>query len=150
MFVGLLRWQGRDIEDWPDQWWSTKIGALSKGSRTGKQKEAGRVDKEQLCPAKERELTFAEHILYAGHSRLLFHSILPKALFGRDRYLRLPAGEEEAQTVEPAQERTSKNVRCVLSCFSHVWLFVTPRMEAHQASLSLGFSRQGSLLVIER
>ena len=78
------------------------------------------MDKEQLCPAKERELTFAEHILYAGHSRLLFHSILLTALFGRDRYLRLPAGEEEAQTVEPAQERTSKNVSCVLSCFSHV------------------------------
>ena len=24
------------------------------------------MDKEQLCPAKERELTFAEHILYIG------------------------------------------------------------------------------------
>ena len=114
MFVGLLRWQGRDIEDWPDQWWSTKIGALSKGSRTGKQKEAGRVDKEQLCPAKERELTFAEHILYAGHSRLLFHSILPKALFGRDRYLRLPAGEEEAQSRPDISLQTSEGLMWTL------------------------------------
>ena len=31
---------------------------------------------------------------------------------------------------------------CVLSCFSHVWLFVTPWTTAHQAPLSLGFSRQ--------
>ena len=78
------------------------------------------MDKEQLCPAKERELTFAEHILYAGYSCLLLHSTLPTGLFGRDRYLRLPAGEQEAQIVEPAQERTSKNVRCVLSRFNHV------------------------------
>ena len=31
---------------------------------------------------------------------------------------------------------------CVLSCFSHVWLFVTPWTVAHQAPLSMGFSRQ--------
>ena len=31
---------------------------------------------------------------------------------------------------------------CVLSCFSHVQLFVTPWTEAHQAHLSMGFSRQ--------
>ena len=31
---------------------------------------------------------------------------------------------------------------CVLSCFSHVWLFVIPWTVAHQAPLSLGFSRQ--------
>ena len=31
---------------------------------------------------------------------------------------------------------------CVLSCFSCVWLFVTPWAVAHQAPLSLGFSRQ--------
>ena len=30
----------------------------------------------------------------------------------------------------------------LLSCFSHVWLCVTPWTAAHQASLSLGFSRQ--------
>ena len=31
---------------------------------------------------------------------------------------------------------------CVLSCFSHVWLFVTLWTVAHQAPLSMGFSRQ--------
>ena len=31
---------------------------------------------------------------------------------------------------------------CVQSCFSHVWLFVTPWTIAHQTPLSLGFSRQ--------
>ena len=30
----------------------------------------------------------------------------------------------------------------LLSRFSHVWLFVIPQMAAHQAPLSLGFSRQ--------
>ena len=31
---------------------------------------------------------------------------------------------------------------CVLSCFSHVQLFVAPRTAARQAPLSMGFSRQ--------
>ena len=31
---------------------------------------------------------------------------------------------------------------CVLSCFSHVQLFTTPQTVAHQAPLSMGFSRQ--------
>ena len=31
---------------------------------------------------------------------------------------------------------------CVLSCFSCVWLFMTPRTIGHQAPLSMGFSRQ--------
>ena len=31
----------------------------------------------------------------------------------------------------------------VLSCFSHVWLFASPWSVAHQASLSMGFCRQG-------
>ena len=30
---------------------------------------------------------------------------------------------------------------CVLSCFSHVQLFATPQTVAHQAPLSMGFSR---------
>ena len=30
----------------------------------------------------------------------------------------------------------------MLSCFSHVWLFATPWTVAHQAPLSMGFSRQ--------
>ena len=30
---------------------------------------------------------------------------------------------------------------CVLSCFSHVLLFATPRTVAHQAPVSMGFSR---------
>ena len=31
---------------------------------------------------------------------------------------------------------------CMLSSFSCVWLFATPRTVAHQAALSIGFSRQ--------
>ena len=31
---------------------------------------------------------------------------------------------------------------CVLSCFSHIWLFMTLCTVAHQAPLSMGFSRQ--------
>ena len=31
---------------------------------------------------------------------------------------------------------------CLPSCFSHVWLCVTPWTVAHQAPLSMGFSRQ--------
>ena len=31
---------------------------------------------------------------------------------------------------------------CMLICFSHVWLFATPWATAHQAPLSMGFSRQ--------
>ena len=31
---------------------------------------------------------------------------------------------------------------CVFRCFSHVWLFETPRTVAHQAPMSMGFSRQ--------
>ena len=31
---------------------------------------------------------------------------------------------------------------CILSSFSHVWLFVTPRTVAHQAPPSMEFSRQ--------
>ena len=29
---------------------------------------------------------------------------------------------------------------CMLSCFSHVWLFTTPQTVAHQAPLSMGFT----------
>ena len=37
----------------------------------------------------------------------------------------------------------SKNiVCCLLSCFNHAWLFVTPWTIAYQAPLSMGFSRQ--------
>ena len=32
---------------------------------------------------------------------------------------------------------------CMLNCFSHVWVFVTPWTVAHQAPLSVGFSCQG-------
>ena len=31
---------------------------------------------------------------------------------------------------------------CMLSCFSHIWLFATLWTAAHRASLSMGFSRQ--------
>ena len=33
-------------------------------------------------------------------------------------------------------------VRCVLSCFNHVWLHVIPWTVAHKVSLSIGFSKQ--------
>ena len=33
-------------------------------------------------------------------------------------------------------------LKCVLSCYSHVWLFATPWTVAHQAPLSMGVSRQ--------
>ena len=33
-------------------------------------------------------------------------------------------------------------LECVLSCFSRVWLFATLQTVAHQAPLSMGFSRQ--------
>ena len=38
----------------------------------------------------------------------------------------------------------SMGIRAMLlsSCFSHVWLFVTPWIVAHQAPLSMGFPRQ--------
>ena len=35
-----------------------------------------------------------------------------------------------------------RSFKSVLSCFTYVWLFVTPWTVAHQASLSMGFSRQ--------
>ena len=42
--------------------------------------------------------------------------------------------------VKPQHE--SAMLLLLLSRFSHVWLCVTPRTAAHQAPLSLGFSRQ--------
>ena len=36
----------------------------------------------------------------------------------------------------------SLKMRCVLSCFSHVWLFATPWTIPHQSPLSMEFSRQ--------
>jgi len=38
--------------------------------------------------------------------------------------------------------RLNNILLCVLSCFSHVWLFATPWTVAHQAPLAMGFSRQ--------
>ena len=46
---------------------------------------------------------------------------------------------------EISQERQilgDLNYACVLSCLRHVRLFVTPWTVAHQAPLSMGFSRQ--------
>ena len=39
-------------------------------------------------------------------------------------------------------KRRVLTLTCVLSCFSHVWLFATPRTVALQAPLSMGLSRQ--------
>ena len=41
-----------------------------------------------------------------------------------------------------SSDRTVPSDTCVLSRFSCVWLFVTPWTVAHQAPLSMGFSRQ--------
>ena len=43
------------------------------------------------------------------------------------------SGELEAKTLY---------IECMLSCFSHVQLFATPWTIAHQAPVSMGFSRQ--------
>ena len=42
----------------------------------------------------------------------------------------------------PKEHFSSTNHACVLSCFSHVQLFATPWTLAHQAPLSMGFSKQ--------
>ena len=42
----------------------------------------------------------------------------------------------------PFLKKCKKNKQCMLRRFSHVQLFVTSWTVAHQASLSLGFSRQ--------
>ena len=48
----------------------------------------------------------------------------------------------------PSQPHPSEIIKskescvCMLSCFSRVWLFATPRTVARQAPLSMGFSRQ--------
>ena len=41
-----------------------------------------------------------------------------------------------------ACDKLGLQTRCVLHCFSRVRLCATPRTVAHQASLSMGFSRQ--------
>ena len=41
-----------------------------------------------------------------------------------------------------AIERSNSVCTCMLSCFTHVWLFVTPWTTAHQVPLSMGFSSQ--------
>ena len=45
-------------------------------------------------------------------------------------------------TVSQAYTTTGKTMLLLLSCFSHVRLCATPQTAAHQASASLGFSRQ--------
>ena len=47
-----------------------------------------------------------------------------------------------ALCVTTACQRPSMLHVCMLSCFSHVQLFATPRTVAHQTPLSMGFSRQ--------
>ena len=42
----------------------------------------------------------------------------------------------------PWTKKPGRLQSCMLSCFSHVWLFDTPWTAAHQAPLSMGFSRQ--------
>ena len=52
-----------------------------------------------------------------------------------------PWGLKESDTTEWLHSLSILH-ECVLSHFSHVWLFVTPWTVAHQPSLSMGFSRQ--------
>ena len=55
-------------------------------------------------------------------------------------------GAERVKVVERINPRAPRHLfyslGCVLSCFSNVQLFVTPGTVAHQAPLSMGFSRQ--------
>ena len=52
-----------------------------------------------------------------------------------------PQGHALLKTFLP-DDTTGQTSACVLSHFSCVWLFVTPWSVAHQAPLSMGFSRQ--------
>ena len=45
-------------------------------------------------------------------------------------------------TAKPPEKPLTFMLLLLLSCFSRVWLCVTPQTAAHQAPLSLGFSRQ--------
>ena len=59
-----------------------------------------------------------------------------------------PMGLQESRTrlcdsTITRQQRVRQNIVCVCACvLSHVQLFVTPWTVAHQAPLSMGFSRQ--------
>ena len=48
-----------------------------------------------------------------------------------------PALQEDSLPAEPIVKHLTQ---CMLGCFSHVWLFVTPWTVAHKAPLSMGFS----------
>ena len=75
---------------------------------------------------------------WPGSSRLhlyrTYHSFLPLALSF------LPG--ETLSHVHLLNPSSPSSVHCVLSHFSHVRLFATPWTVAHQAPLSMGFSRQ--------
>ena len=49
---------------------------------------------------------------------------------------------KQKQTSRTLKERAFSIKKAVLSCCSHVWLFVTLWIITHQAPLSMGFSRQ--------
>ena len=53
-----------------------------------------------------------------------------------------PSGHSVPWAASHRAEGTFRVPLCVLSHFSHVQLFVTPWTVAHQAPLSMGFSRQ--------
>ena len=49
---------------------------------------------------------------------------------------------KNSKHAEKLKGYTTNICMCRLSCFSRVWLFATPWTVAHQAPLSMGFSRQ--------
>ena len=52
------------------------------------------------------------------------------------------AGPNAGLTHLSASLKRNGQHACVLSCLSHVWLFVTPWTVTHQSPLTMGFSRQ--------
>ena len=65
-----------------------------------------------------------------------FHSLFwPHSLWDLSYLTRLNPGPRQ-------WKRRVLTLTCVLTCFSHVWLFATPRTVALQAPLSMGLSRQ--------
>ena len=82
-------------------------------------------------------LTYLFRILYAGQEATV------RTGHGTKDWFHIGKGVHHEKRW--AGRSTSWNQDCrllLLSCFSHVWLCVTPEMAAHQAPPSLGFSRQ--------
>ena len=103
------------------------IAALFTIARTWKQPRCPLADEwiRKLCYIYTMEY-------YSAIKNNAFESVLM-------RWMKL---EPITQSKVSQKEKQQYNMLLLLSCFSHVRLCVTPQTAAHQASLSLGFSRQ--------